>query len=153
MSDEIDALQSIENYDLTNVDTAFPVLKAGTCDFVIAEMKTERSKNNNGSNIHIQLKTAMPWTTTKDASVNPGFPVRDSVFIPDDKSTEKGAKAMQMSMQKLAQLKLSAFGTQDGKVGPFDSYHGKIVTARIKVESSEEYGDQNRVQSYVRRTA
>lgn len=146
----VDALSALESYDLSGVDTEFPVLEAGVCDFIIGEMSTERTKSGEGTNLVIKLKTAMPWKTRKGEVKQAGFPLRDSVYIPDDKTSEKGAKAWQMTQQKLAQLRLSALGSQEGAFGKTDQYIGKTVTARIKIESSTEYGDSNRIAAYVK---
>lgn len=146
-----DILNAVENMDLTNVETDFPVLEQGICDFTIANMQAETSKNGNGTNIIVELKTAMPYKTRKGEVKQPGFPLRDSIYIPNDTTSEKGATAMRMSQQKLAQLKLSVFGTQEGAFGKFEQYVGKTVSARLKIESDEQFGDRNRVAAYVRR--
>lgn len=141
----MDAL-SLLNYDLTGVDSAsnFPVLEPGVVDCVISDMKVEPAKKG-GHNLIIQLKTAMPWKTAgKEPTVKaPGFPVRDLVSLV---TTEKYNPA-----PKLKAIKEATLGDGSGTFGQPELYIGKPVTVRIKIESSEEYGDQNRVQAYVKR--
>jgi hypothetical protein len=141
----VNALDAL-NSDLSSVEAGFPTLEAGTYDCIIADMKViDQKAPKTGKNLEVTLKTAQqarthgPNPTTKA----PGFPLRDIVGL---SATEKYDPR-----QRLAAIKLAVLGNQDGAFGTPEMYIGKPVTVRIKVESSAEYGDQNRVQAYVQR--
>lgn len=142
----VSALEMLQA-DLSNTDTSFPVLEAGVVDCVISDMKIEPQKApKTGHNLLITLKTAQPTRThgANPQSKPPGFPLRDIVGLA---ATEKYDPK-----QRLAAIKEAVLGDKAGAFGSPELYIGKPVTVRIKVESSPEYGDQNRVQAYVRRT-
>lgn len=144
----MDALSLLEE-NLGDVETTFPVLNAGTVDFVISDAKLETTKTGNGYMLNLKLKTAIPWQTTTGATKGPGFPMRAGLFIPH--RTGENDEAVAMAKQKLAQLKLSAFGTKDGGFGKPETYIGRTITARIGIRNDPQYGVQNEVQAYVTR--
>lgn len=132
--------------DLSSTDTDFPALEAGTVDCVISDCKVEAQKApKTGQNLMIKLKTAMPWKTTTGVMKPPGFPIRDIVGLtPSENYNPK---------QRLAAIREAVLGDKNGAFGDPAQYIGKPVTVRIKVESSEEFGNQTKVASYVRRTS
>lgn len=135
--------------DLTNVDSTYPVLQVGVVDFVVSDIKTEPTKKGNGHNLTISLKTAMSWNTREGAPRAPGHVIRDNIFLPSGSAASPEAVAM--AKQKVAAFKEAVTGSKAGSFGSPDQYIGKPVTARIKIETSADYGDSNRVQAYVRR--
>lgn len=139
----------ILNADLTSVDTDRQVLQKGIVDLTISDAKLEQTKKGTGVMLWLTFKTAIPYPNLKGVTKAPGFQFRDSIFIP----TGDGHKpeTIEMCKTKLAQLKEAAFGTKEGAFGTPDQYIGRTVTARITVDSSEEYGDQNRVSAFVKR--
>ena len=151
MSDETNLTSALDilGADLTNTDTSFPVLSPGVIDCIISEIRTEPTKKGNGHNMIVSLKTAMPWNDRTGILRPAGFPLRDNIFLPS--GTVVNEDALRMTKQKLAQLKEAATGSKVGAFGDAAQYVGKPVTVRIKIEVSEQYGDANRVQAYVRR--
>ena len=143
---------SLLNEDLTGTDTSYPVLQAGVYDFVISDLKLEATKKGNGSMLNIKLKTVIPATTSTGVVKAPGFVVSDGIFIPDPAKTEK-PETVQMAKQRIAQLKEAVTGDKAGAFGNPAQYIGRPVTARLKVEADEQFGDRNRVVAFVRRTA
>lgn len=142
MSDPQDALSLLQR-DLSGTDTAYPVLEAGPVDFVVSDVKSEISKKGNPLLV-IKLKTSIPWKTREGALKAPGVIIRDQISLTPTENYNP--------MQKLAQFKEAITGEK--AVGPFgapEQYIGRSVTARIAIESSEEFGDSNRVKAYVRR--
>ena len=139
-------VDSVLNADLTTVDSGFPVLEQCVLDCTIADMQVKPSKKDpNKANLHIKLTTAMPAKTRDGVLKAPGFPLTDIVGI---NATEKYNPA-----QRLKQIKEAATGQSDGPFGSPETYIGKSVTVRIKIESSTEYGDQNRIAAYVKRNS
>jgi hypothetical protein len=82
----------------------------------------------------------------------PGFVMSDGLFIPDPAKTDK-PETVQMAKQRIAQLKEAVTGDKNGAFGSPAQYIGRPVTARVKVEANEEFGDRNRVVAFVRRTS
>lgn len=144
----VDALSILQS-DLAGEDLTYPVLKPGVVDFVISDMKLEPAKKGTGTMLNFTLATTIPWPERSEAVKASGFKFRDSIFIPANGTPE----AIKMAKQKLAALKLSAQGTQEGAFGSPESYIGKHVTARIRIDSDVEFGDRNRVVMFVKRTA
>lgn len=135
--------------DLSGVDTSFPVLEPGVIDCVVSDMKVEPTKKNNGHNLIVTLKTSMPWRL-RDGTPRPaGFPLRDNIFLPAGEAAKP--ETVGMSKQRLAQFREAVTGSKAGAFNPLEQYIGKPVTVRIKIETSTEYGDSNRVQAYVRK--
>lgn len=146
MSDIPVEINSVLNSDLSSVDSGFPVLEACVIDCTISEMVVKQSKKDPAkANLHIKLTTAMPAKTRDGVLKAPGFPLNDIVGL---NATEKYNPA-----QRLKQIKEAATGDGSGPFGQPESYIGKTVTVRIKIETSAEYGDQNRIQAYVKRNA
>lgn len=140
---EAQGIDSLLHADLTNVDTSFPTLAAGVVACVIAEMAPGETKEKHVPVLNIKLTTAAPYPTSDGKSIKPaGFPLRDMVSL---QPTEKYDPR-----QRLAQIKEAVFGEKTGSFGDTSAYLGKPVNVRIAVESSEEYGNQNRVKAYVR---
>lgn len=142
----VDALSLLEE-NLGDVETTFPILNAGPVDLVISEAKLEPTKSGNGYMLNLKLKTAMPWQTTTGATKGPGFPMRHGIFIPH--RTAENEDAVAMSKQRLAQLKLSAFGTKEGGFGAPDTYVGRTVTARVTIKNDPVYGTQNDIGAFL----
>jgi hypothetical protein len=144
----MDALSLLEE-NLGDVETTFPVLQAGSIDLVISDAKLEPTKAGNGVMLNLKFKTAMPWKTTLGVEKAPGFPVRHGLYIPH--KTADNADAVTMAKQKLAQLKLSAFGTKEGGFGKPEQYIGRTVTASIGIRTDEQYGVQNDIKAFTTR--
>jgi hypothetical protein len=134
---------------LDDVPTSWPILEPGVVDFVVSEIKLEPTKAKNGHNLTISLKTAMPWRTREGQPKPAGFPMRDNIYIPSGENIKPEVVAM--SKQKLAQFREAVTGSKAGSFNPLEQYIGKPVTARIKIEQSQDFGDSNRVVAYVRR--
>lgn len=144
-----DALSLLEA-DLTNQETSFPVLEAGTVDFVIIDMKLEPTKKGNGYMLNTKLKTTMPWKTNAGVEKPAGFPMRNGIFIPHP--TGDNDEAVNMAKSKLAQLKEAALGDKTGAFGRTELYIGKPVTGRVIIKVDPERGPQNEIAAYVKRT-
>lgn len=142
---DIQSIDALFSADLSGVDTSFPVLAAATLPFIITECKQDVSKEKKTPGLFITLTTAAPATTTKGIVKPAGFPVKDNIWFSSTDNT--------MALQRLAQLKEAVFGDKSGPFGDPSLYIGKPVNARIGVESSDQFGEQNRVKAFVKQSA
>lgn len=141
----VDGLAALQQ-DLTQEDTTFPILEPGVVDCIISDIKPVASKSTaGGANLQITLKTSIPYKDRAGVIKAPGFPLRDLVSLV---ATEK-----YNPKQRLAQIKEAVFGEHTGAFGSPEVYIGKPVTVRIKIESNEQFGDQNRIAAYVKKAA
>jgi hypothetical protein len=131
------------NADLSGVDTSFPVLEPGIVNVVIAKCYQGTSKEKKTPGVFFEFTTTQDTRTTTGQSRKAGFTLRDTVWLtpPTDSYTP---------LTRLAQIKEAVFGEKSGSFGDPAGYVGKPVTLRIKVESSDEFGNQNRVAAYVK---
>lgn len=139
---EVPSVDSMLNADLSSVDTSFPVLAAGVVSCVIAECSRGETKEKKVPVLNFKFTTSTPHAKSTGDMQPAGFPLRDMVSLnPTEKYDPR---------QRLAQIKEAVFGTKEGSFGDPAEYVGKPVTLRIKIESSEEFGNQNRVAAYVK---
>ena len=143
---EVPSIDSMLNADLSGVDTSFPVLEAGIVSAVIAKCYTGQSKEKKTPGVFFEFTTTGPHKTTAGQTRGPGFLLRDTVWLTPPKVEGEPP----MALQRLAQIKEAVFGTKDGPFGDPAMYIGKPVTFRLAIESSEEFGNQNRVKAYVK---
>lgn len=146
---EVQTIDSLLNADLSGVDTSFPVLAAGVVSCVIAAMSVGESKEKKTPMLVIKLTTAAAAQSTKGVSINAGFPIRDQVVL-QASYEEDGTTKKYDPLKRLATIKEAVFGEKSGPFGDPALYVGKPVTIRIKIESSVEFGDQNKVAGYVK---
>lgn len=134
--------------DLNQVDTGRPVLVAGTYQMNVASVEVQDNKAGTGRNLIVDFATTAPATSTKDKEVAAGFRVRNYYPLqPSDKKPEND-----LWQQRLAQLQDAVLGTTQGDRPPFNphEFKDKMVMIVLDIESSEEYGDQNRVKRILR---
>ena len=132
---------NFNDVDLTNTDTSFPLLEPGMYKFSVVKVEAVENKKKTGDNIKIELKLEQTAKSTKGEEIQAGFPIFDTIsMVKTEKYDPK---------RKLAQFQEVALGAK-GPFAPLDRYLGKEVYAKIKVEDSEDYGEQNRVNLYVK---
>lgn len=146
MSDEIIDLQSL---DLSSTETGFPLLPNGVYGVRVVEIKTEQNKKQTGDNLKIKLALLEPTTDINGKPVNAGFPLFDLVSLVITKKDDGSVKYD--PRPKLAEFKEAMTGTKTGSFNPLEQYIGLEGSVRLKVEKSEEYGDSNRVQKYIKK--
>ena len=131
------------NIDLSSVETARPVLPAGNYVAIVKAMEKQENKAKTGFNLVVHFATVAPTTSIKGSPVDAGFQIIDR--YPLQPSQEKpDSNYWQV---KLAQLQDAATGSSDEHRPAFNPQEilGKQVLLVLDVESSDEYGDQNRV--------
>lgn len=141
---------NLDTLDLTNTDTGFPIIPAGLYSVTVAEMKTEANKKGTGQNLKIKLTLDEPTTDLKGQLTNPGFPLFDLVSLVVSK--DDNGQIKYDPKKRLAEFKEAVLGDKAGaSFNPLEQYLGRQVTVRIKVEDSDEFGKQNRIQRYVKK--
>jgi hypothetical protein len=147
MLNEVDSLQQLLGSDLSGVSTAMPVLEPNTYDFTIAKMEVVDNKAKNGKVLVISLTLATGAKAFETGKViNPGFPLITRMGLAE---TEKyTAEDIQ---RNLATLKEAILGDKSGSFLPLEQYYGKTVTARTKVESSADYGNQTVIARFIKK--
>lgn len=132
---------NFNDLDLTNTDTSMPLLAGGLYKFTVSEIAAVDNKKKTGQNLKIKLKLEETVKDTRGGEVHAGYPIFDTTSLV---KTEKFDPR-----RRLAEFQEAVLGTK-GHFLPLDQYLGKEVWAKVVVESSEEYGDQNRVSRYVK---
>jgi hypothetical protein len=133
------------NMNLSNVDTSMPVLVPGPYVLSVSKMEVKNSKTpgkESNKNLNIELVLTEPAQTTSGKTVS-NFKLYHTISLT---SSEKYDPA-----QKLAQFKEAVLGTKEGSFAPFEQYYGQRVSVQLVVESSVQYGDQNRIKSFIKR--
>lgn len=144
MQEVTQGIDSLLNADLSNVDTDFPILANATLTGVIAECALGETKAKKQV-INIKIVTSMPAALVKGGTVQPGFTLRHMLML---EPTEK--MLPDMIKKNLAVFKEAAFGDKSGSFGDPASYVGRSITFKVKIESSPEFGDQNRIAGFIK---
>lgn len=129
--------------DLSGVDTSRPALPEGMYVLGVKDVKREANKAQTGFNLVILFETTSDSTdVTGDKNIAPGFIVRK--YYPLQQSDN--AKAPDFKAD-LARLQDAIEGTEQGNRPPFNpfNYVGRQVMAKLKVETSDDYGTQNNI--------
>lgn len=142
------AIDQLDELDLTNVDTNRPLIKEGTLvkfKLTKIEVKDNSKKTGKNAQVHLALVDPLPAKDTKngDRDLKPGFTLIETVsLVPTEnyKPTER-----------LAQIQECFTGVK-GKWNTQDIMN-REGTCRIGIESDPQYGDRNRVRSYVKKKA
>jgi len=147
MSDNpIATLNDLLNADMSNVDTAYPVISAGLKELIIAESKQVSNKDQTGQVWELHLKTTLPDKNAKTgADVSPGFTIIHRVGL---STTEK--YTIDMIRRAVAIVKEAVFGDKNVKV-QFADFTGRTVLAQLSVKDDPQFGTQNRITRFVPR--
>lgn len=122
--------------DLSQVDTAIPVLPANLYDLRVAAITREENKDKNGFNAKVKFETTIDITDMKGNVVKAGFPLFSYYPLqnkPDAEDKEQWKK-------NFAALQDAALGTSQGnRPSRFDAGEilGKIVRANVKIDQYE----------------
>lgn len=129
--------------DLSGVDTSRPALPEGMYVLEVKEVKREPNKAQTGFNLVVVfVTTSESPDVTGEKTINPGFPIRKYYGL----QQSDNAKAPDFKAD-LARLQDAVEGTEQGNRPPFNpfNYVGKMVMAKLKVETTDEYGTQNNI--------
>lgn len=132
------------NMDLSGTSTKYPVIVPGPYNFQVAKMEVVPNKSRAGTNnLKIELKLMEPAQDREGNTINPGFSIFHTIGL---SKTEKYDPA-----RNLAVFMDGVLGHHAGNFAPFEQYQGQTVTARVKIETSEQYGDQNRIDAFIKK--
>jgi len=148
MQNEVDALQQLLGSDLSGVSTAMPVLEPNTYDFTIAKIEAVDNKAKTGKVLVISLtlaQSAVAFETHK--VINAGFPVITRMgLVESDKYSAEDIKRNLATFQEAALGERLAAGFL-----PLEQYYGKTITARTKVESTADFGNQTVIARWIKK--
>lgn len=130
--------------DLSGVDTSRPALEEGLYVLAVKDVKKEPSKKTPGNhNLLVVFETTSDATdVTGEKTISPGYQIRK--YYPLQQSTNDKAPDYKAD---LARLQDAVEGTEQGNRPPFNpfNYVGRQVLAKLKVENTDEYGNQNAI--------
>ncbi len=133
------------NMDLSNTSTSMPVLAPGPYALRVNKMEVRNSKTagkEGNKNLSIELVLTEPAQTI-DGKTLTKFSVFHTISLtPTEKYDPTG---------NLAKFKEAVLGTKAGAFAPFEQYYGQTVMVQLVVESSVQYGDQNKIKSFIKR--
>jgi hypothetical protein len=132
---QIDSIEALNTLDLTNTDTARPVLKEGAYKFKLLRMELKDQKSGKGKNLIVVIGLDQEAPSTEGKVINAGFQHSEQISLVP---TENYNPA-----ENLARIQECFLG----KKGKFNAGEllGKQGTIRMRVEDSAQYGKQNRV--------
>jgi len=138
-----DIMSALDTLDLSTVETGMPLLPEMLVALQVTEINLTPNKAGTGHNLNIKFATTEPMTSTEGKAINPGFPVFDLISLaPTEKYDPK---------PKLAEFKEAATGSKTGPFNPIEQYIGAVVTVRLGIERSDEYGNKNRIKRYIKK--
>lgn len=140
MSDEIFS----DLGDLSGASTTYPILPAQAYTLTVSKCEVVDKKDDSSKkNLLVTLATTDVLKDVNGNDTNPGLQVRQYIGLsPTDKRTKQNIQS------DLAKLMLCFTGSQTGMFNP-ESLIGQTGLVKLGVEHSEEYGDKNKVVTYV----
>lgn len=165
MESELDILNSIQNVDLSKVETSFPLLKTGNVQAQIVEMTFSMKEKKDGDkypNCMVKYALAQPWTTVavdgapaKD--VQPGFTFSENIYMAP--VTKKDGSVDNFGIQRLALLRECIHGkAAEGAKIQKEDFLGQTVMVKLKFDpaprdkkTGEVFGPRTDVDGYVRK--
>jgi hypothetical protein len=142
-------MNELGTVDLSTVQTALPVLKAGTYEVLVAEASFSENKAKTGQLLNIKLTLVNAAVSLTDVAVNPGFPIFDRISAVRT-FKEDGVTVKYDPLPRFAAFREGVTGDKAGAFMPVEQYIGKKVAVRIKVDDDPEFGQKNVVQKYIR---
>lgn len=123
----------IQDVDLSNVDTGYPVLAPGVHKVALDKIDPlKRSKKGNGANVlaHLTLVDDAPRHESEEM-VNAGFKVTYNIYIPDE-----GTDGERFRRYK-AFFEAVNGGALQGSVGDYEQYYGNELLISTDVQPDQ----------------
>lgn len=133
------------NMDLSNTETGFPVIVPGPYALRVGKMEVKPSKTagkEGNKNLNIELQLTEP-ASLRDGKVVTKLSIYHTIALTQSEKYDP--------KQNLARFKEAVTGSKDGAFAPFEQYYGQTVMCNVTIESSEQYGDQNRIKSFIKK--
>lgn len=166
MSNEIDQLTSLVNsVDLSTVQTSFPLLQSGVCQFQVQECGWQMPEDTAKQPfLHIKMVTTQPWKTVPHEGapvkeVAPGFPMTHRIYV--GKYIDKKGEEKTYGIDAIARFRESAFGkaSTGTRFNP-EEMLGQMITVRLNFnpapkndKTGEVYGPRTEVVGFVAKKA
>lgn len=129
--------------DLSGVDTSRPVLPEGSYILEVGKVERTENKAKTGFNLVVQFKTtADSPDVTGERVMSAGYAI--TKYYPLQQSANEKAPDYKAD---LARLQDAVEGTEQGNRPPFNpfNYVGRLVHAKLKIRTDDEFGTQNEI--------
>lgn len=160
MPEDQDILNELQSFDLSKVETSYPLLKTGTYAVRVATAQLEDQKApKTGKNLVIKYTLTEATEAVDGRSVNPGFAITERISL--TRTFKDDGSPKYDPMPRLAQFREAIFGKAEPGVQfmPLEQYFGQELHIRVKHEPNSkgkdgtDYGPQSNVQGYVRKAS
>jgi hypothetical protein len=152
--DNLDILNELNDVNLSDVDTNFPVLPKSPYKVLISNVEVKESKGDKGGN-YLEVKMTLNQDgvkSTKQVPVAAGFPLTMRIGLtPTEKYPQDTIK------RNLAQFLDGTIGESARKSGqgltPLEKFTGIEATARVSISTKdvEQYGERNEVNGLLKK--
>jgi hypothetical protein len=164
MENELDILNSLQQVDISKVETSYPLLATGNVQMQITSMSFGMKKKKDEStypNCEIKFALMQPWKTVpidgipaKD--IPPGFPMTKNIFMG---TVQKDGKEENYGLKELVTLRECIHGkAPEGARIQKEDFLGQTVLCKLKFdpapvnkETKEVYGPRTDIVGYVRK--
>lgn len=138
-------LNDLDNSDFSNVQTGIPLISKGLYEVEVLEITPKQNKKGTGVNLNIKLGLVNAANKHEgDGTVNPGFPLFDLISLTPTENYDPRTR--------LAAFMECFLGRKDVPFNPLSQYIGLKGVVRVNISSSDEFGNQNRIQGYVKKS-
>lgn len=137
-------VQALEilSHNLDDVDTSFPVLKAGKIRVQVTDGRLDYNKAGDKLMAVFVLATTAIEQNDKGEDIQPGFKLTERIVITP--SEKRDADRVD---QDLKRIKL-ALSTEGGDLGDPATYINEEVDITVAIEDTEGFGKQNRIKRW-----
>lgn len=137
----VESIDQLNVLDLTNTDTSRPLLKEAVYDIVLHQLELKEQKSKLGKNLNVVLKLAKGGEAKDGTPIQAGFTFIETIsLVPTEKYNPT---------ENLARLQECFLGVKGRFIAA--ELIGQTGQVRLKITSDKEYGDQNRVQTWIKK--
>jgi hypothetical protein len=165
---ELDILNSLQNVDLSKIETSFPLLKTGNVLAQISKMEfaskgKKEDENDQYINCKLEYTLQQPWETVPidgapSKAVSPGFKFTENIYCSPWTDPET-KEVKNFGLQRLTLLRECIYGkAPPGTALKKEDFLGRTVMVKLKFEpapvdkkTKQVMGPQTKVDGYVRK--
>ena len=135
--------------DIAGHDATYPLIPPGDYPFTIKSLAVEDNKDKTGRNLVVEFATAQPLTSTRGKPIAVGQTLRNYYPLqPSPEAIEKGTP--NKWKDRICLLIDAALSTNENNRPNLNpevaaALIGKTLLGSVAIESSAQYGDQNRL--------
>lgn len=160
---ELDIMSQLDAMNITDIETAYPLLKSGIVSAQISAISSEQDEGK-PPYVKVEYTLAQDWETTPHEgrpirTVATGFPLTERIYVQPWVDPKTG-ETKNFGRTRLAQLREAVLGEpKDGdKLSDFTPLMGQTIMLKLKFDpapknkkTNEVYGPQTTVDGYVRK--